>query len=228
MNLEMLLLCGFLTQPSAEQLQGLLGSLTLGSLFPVEGYDLPGQRPMLAPTLGQSRAQFGESKRDERVWHYQHSQTLETVILFPSGRSDKRFYVSQMTESKPYSFTLVQQSHRGRTLHNDWFCPLEPLGDPNVVKRPHATILAYLYDRGLKLRVNEPRRSDPIFAKVVGFAAYTWVPVTEVLGYWYIGVDGRETKRSWTSPSAGTARHFPDMTVSYPISEQERAFESEH
>jgi len=190
-------------------------------------------------SLGRQRALFGDVKFEangDPDWRYQHvnGDAVESMVFFPMGRSDQRYfvngkYVNHITGVSTVQMFLVYETLRKGVVHPEWKVPLDHIDVGHdifeeSVKRMHglARVLA-----GYGWYIREPV-SRSIYERVdarEGLALYNWDGErTQSLSYQYFDEDGVGQKiREQEVPKVWRTWRPPPFPMPLPITPEEEA-----
>lgn len=173
--------------------------------------------------LGRERSQFGDKPNSGKWKHVATSHFGGTWILFPVGRSDRRYY---FTESGGGSgpARLCSESKRGKRITLDWMIHFTPSPNPPPFPKPGSLgkyVCEFFHYYQLQGRI--PAAARAALEATEALAGYRLTGGPGAPYFWFVYPDGKETKAetNW-SLADGDYYILPKTREPYPITKEER------
>jgi hypothetical protein len=184
--------------------------------------------------LGRMRADFGERYYDTETYTYEEflmwwiprmGEEPKPDIFFPEGVFGERLFLNGPINGTFWLVLEANESGRNSPVDFVWKQQLSKV--PRTEPSPDAGALeAMLARRGLTAKEPVSPAASAVLKAKRGYAGYYIEPFLPTIAFWYVGLDGKETKRivyeepwpeyKW-SPDDVPVSPFP-----YPVTESER------
>lgn len=183
--------------------------------------NLPQASEAKLKALGTERAKFGVPKTTQVEFLYNSvGEVSATVILFPEGRSDRRYMYGQISSGlEGKRFLSCQSKQRGKIVL-EWYVHLVHNGD----KKGSGTLSQFIAERKMGFSSDEviPAGAMKALDAVKGFAAYKYQAQVGWLEYWFVRSSGLSGELERLDPD--NIGDWPVSAIPYPISAEEKTF----
>ena len=193
----------------------LLAAITLGPLVAARP-PAPGAKAKVEEEftrLGRARADFGDKPNAGEWGYFVPGMMGGTDILFPVGRSDRRYYWT------PEQLRLCCESRHGKKITLDWMITLDTPKSP--YQFPNGGTLWKLACQGLRPRDRMPKSARLALQAREALAGYQPADsVNKDPSCWFVKEDGTEC--GYESFDNGGNKTLPRTRVPYPITSTEK------